>query len=346
MQGPLAHGQVDPETGSYTSAIGCMSPVGTVLEGYHIIFSIDPSAVNKRRLVAKIPLPRGRSPSYMHSMAFTANHHILIAEPMHMSPMAVMRGRPLGEGGLFLGNGTIFQVVDRKTGAVRQFDVPSFLFGHIVNAWEEDGDIFIDLTWYTMKSFSFFHIFQFKILRDKAARDAWPMTQIRRFQLKADGGVVETVLLPTESATAFELPKTNVLVQGKPYCIFYGLQTHAYRYDQNQSSVAPGPFGAMAIGKRNLCTGARSGWYGPNEFPGEMEFIPDPNGKAEDDGVLLGIVFDGNSNSSYFQILDAKTMTRVAKAQLPIRVPFPVHSSFFPVDVSNPSRSNESITIV
>merc|ERR1719487_101396 len=170
-----------------------------------------------------------------------------------MSPLAVMRGKPLGAGGLWLGNGTIFQVMDRKTGKVREYNVPSFLFGHIVNAWDEGSDVVLDLTWYTMKSFSFFHLFQFKILRNKTARDAWPNSQIRRFRLKADGSVVETSLLPDETSTTFELPKTNELMQGKPYCIFYGFQAHAYRYDQDQSSTTEGPFGAAAIGKRNIC---------------------------------------------------------------------------------------------
>ena len=40
----------------------------------------------------------------------------------------------------------------------------------------------------------------------------------------------------------------------------------------------------------------------PNEYPSEVQFVPDPHGLAEDDGVLLSMVFDANSNSSYFQV--------------------------------------------
>merc|ERR1719487_1968153 len=112
------------------------------------------------------------------------------------------------------------------------------------------------------------------------------------------------------------------------------------------NSTKGGPFGAVGLAKRNLCTGERLGWYEPNMYPSEVEFVPNPSGTAEDDGVLLGIVFDGNTNSSFFQILDAQTMKRLAKAPLPIKVPFPVHSSFFPGDAASRGPGYESLTMV
>merc|ERR1712039_1017384 len=144
-------------------------------------------------------------------------------------------------------------------------------------------------------------------------------------------GVANDNLFPNEQGlNDFEVPKINEAFRGKEYCISYMMQFHSYEYHKDQNSLNSGPFGAVGLAKRNVCTGERMGWYEPNHYPSEVEFIADPFGAAEDDGVLLGIVFDGNTNSSYFHVLDAKTMKQVAKAPLPIRTPFLVHSSFFP----------------
>merc|ERR1712224_564934 len=84
-------------------------------------------------------------------------------------------------------------------------------------------------------------------------------------------------------------------------------------YDKNQSSIEGGPFGAVGLAKRNLCTGERFGWYEPNSYPSEMQFVANPAGTAEDDGVLLSMVFDGNIGKSYLHVLDARTMKRLAR---------------------------------
>ena len=48
--------------------------------------------------------------------------------------------------------------------------------------------------------------------------------------------------------------------------------------------------------------------------PGEPIFVPDPKGKAKDDGVLLCVVLDGYAEKSYLLVLDAKTMEEVGRA--------------------------------
>lgn len=330
LMGTMAHGHVDPDTQVFTGVMGCISPVGPVLEDHHIVFTIDPAKPRERRLLADIPLPRGRQASYMHSMATTKNYVILIAEPLHLDVEKLLLGHPLGEGGLALGNETLFQVVDRRNGAVRSFSAPGFLHGHVVNAWEDGDDILFDLTWYSKESFSFFHVFLMKNLMNKTARDQWELNKLMRYRLHASGAVTSNPTLPEELSTSFELPKMNPNFHGSEYCTFYGWQVHAYRYDLNQSAAEAGPFAAVAIAKRNVCTGEQSGFYRPNQYPSEHEFIADPKGQAEDDGALLGFVFDANTDTTYFHVLDAKTMTELARAPVPVRIPFAVHVSFFP----------------
>ena len=45
-------------------------------------------------------------------------------------------------------------------------------------------------------------------------------------------------------------------------------------------------------------------------------------GTDEDDGVLMGIVFDANRNTSFLQVVNASTVQRMAKAELHMRVNF------------------------
>jgi torulene dioxygenase len=68
----------------------------------------------------------------------------------------------------------------------------------------------------------------------------------------------------------------------KPYKYFYGWE------------VVDTP-GNSAIVKFNLETKERTVWKQPGCVPGEPIFIPKPNGKAEDEGVILSVVLDSAS---------------------------------------------------
>ena len=48
-------------------------------------------------------------------------------------------------------------------------------------------------------------------------------------------------------------------------------------------------------------------WFKESHYPGEMFFIPNPEGVEEDDGVLITVSFDGEREQSYVMLLDAKT---------------------------------------
>jgi carotenoid cleavage dioxygenase-like enzyme len=331
MLGTMAHAAEDLDTGIMTGAMGCVG----IQDNYHIVFTIEPSAPNTRKILSKIHLPSGRRPSYMHALGYTPHYIVLVADPLYMNMVSVLKGDPLGEGGLETNSDpTLFHLVDRKTGAVRTLKAPGFIFGHILNTFEDGEDIVIDLTWYSANNattLGWMNRWLLSYMMSEPIREAWPRGQVVRYRLKANDEVEEARLFADENgANDFEAPKINEEFQGLKYCISYFMQFHTYEYDKDPTSVQSGPFGAVGIAKRNLCTGERSGWYEPNTYPSEVQFVPNPSGSAEDDGILLSMVFDGNRNASYFQILDARTMMRIAKAPLPIKTPFLIHASWFP----------------
>merc|ERR1711953_391004 len=293
--------------------------------------NINPEDPTKRTVLAKVELENGRPYSYMHSMGYTASHVVIVAQPIHIDLMKTAKGHVL-EDAMYLGNGTLFVAVNRYDGTHRNFPlVESFFFGHIINTFEEDGDIIMDLTYYKAdENLAFIKLFARNNFHNETFYADFTLPKVVRFRLTKDGRVEQTDLLPEDNNTILELPTLDERKIGKEYCVFYPFQILANAYDESKNSTKVGPSAATAIGKRNICTGERSGFYAAEEYPTEPKFIPNPHGTAEDDGVLVGFVYNATGRSSFVQILDAKSMNRIATAQLPVRTHFFFHSSFFP----------------
>ena len=62
----------------------------------------------------------------------------------------------------------------------------------------------------------------------------------------------------------------------------------------------------------------------------EFCFVPAAPDAAEDDGVLMGYVFDRDTGRSDLRILDAATLDDVAAVHLPGRVPAGFHGNWAP----------------
>jgi carotenoid cleavage dioxygenase len=71
---------------------------------------------------------------------------------------------------------------------------------------------------------------------------------------------------------------------------------------------------------------------GADRVPGEGVFVPDPDGRAEDDGWVIAYVYDAARDSSDFVIIDARDFAAppIARVPLPQRVPFGFHGSWIP----------------
>ena len=64
----------------------------------------------------------------------------------------------------------------------------------------------------------------------------------------------------------------------------------------------------------------------------ETVFIPREPGAAEDDGWLMSVVHDANSNRGELVVLDASAFGSepVARVLLPTRVPYGFHGNWVP----------------
>lgn len=70
--------------------------------------------------------------------------------------------------------------------------------------------------------------------------------------------------------------------------------------------------------------------FGAERSLGEFVFYPSSADAAEDDGVLMGYVYDRPSDRSELALLDGQTLADVARIKLPHRVPAGFHGNWVP----------------
>ncbi len=103
---------------------------------------------------------------------------------------------------------------------------------------------------------------------------------------------------------------------------------HRYGY---APAVRGGGDGDSVLYKHDLVTGttARRS-FGAGKSLGEFVFQPSGPDAAEDDGVLMGFVYDAPADRSELAILDAGSLETIASIQLPHRVPAGFHGNWLP----------------
>jgi carotenoid cleavage dioxygenase-like enzyme len=68
-------------------------------------------------------------------------------------------------------------------------------------------------------------------------------------------------------------------------------------------------------------------WTEEGCFPGEPVFVARRDGEHEDDGILLSVVL-GPSGNSFLLVLDARSLSELARAHVPHHIPFGFHGMF------------------
>jgi carotenoid cleavage dioxygenase len=103
---------------------------------------------------------------------------------------------------------------------------------------------------------------------------------------------------------------------------------HRYGY---APTVGEGTSGSDVLLKHDFVGGgavARS--FGVGKALSEFVFQPSSPDAAEDDGVLMGYVYDHAADRSELAIVDAQTLEDVASVKLPHRVPAGFHGNWVP----------------
>ncbi len=70
-------------------------------------------------------------------------------------------------------------------------------------------------------------------------------------------------------------------------------------------------------------------WREKGCYPGEAVFVPRPHPRGEDDGVALSVVLDTRRRRSFLLVLDARSFTEIARAEVPHHIPYGFHGNLY-----------------
>ncbi|MHC9294212.1 carotenoid oxygenase family protein [Mycobacterium sp. LTG2003] len=104
---------------------------------------------------------------------------------------------------------------------------------------------------------------------------------------------------------------------------------HRYGYAVGYTPHAPGITAPESILRHDLATGTSEHVsFGPGREPGEFVFVPSGPDSEENDGVLMGFVYDHAADRSDLILLDGQTLETVATVHIPVRVPHGFHGNW------------------
>lgn len=300
-----AHPHYDPHTNQIYNYLIKYGKKST-----YTIYSIDKGS-SERKILASIPVDE---PSYMHSFAITKNYLILTEFPFVVRPLdLILKGKA------FIKNfewqperGTRFIVIDRHTGKqVGCYVTEPFFAFHHANAFEDENVLKLDIVTYSDAS-----IITTIDLNCVTAQN-YPST-LKRYSLDLKAGKIHSERILSSSC---EFPGINEKHDGQKYRFVY----LAGFKDKDLVN-------AECLYKVNTETKECLKWQENGSFPGEPVFLPSPQAKAEDGGVLLTVVMDDKAKCSFLLILNAKNFKEVARVNAPHLIPQGFHGKFFSDD--------------
>jgi all-trans-8'-apo-beta-carotenal 15,15'-oxygenase len=255
-----------------------------------------------------------------HDFAVTENYLVFAFAPQYLSFFGMLMGRsPVGSSTWRPARGTEIVVVPIDCpSAMRRFHVDAFVMEHVVNAFEDAGELVIDCTYY--RDPTGLEAFVGSILRGRL--DGPLSCQLRRLRVPMEHDVVKSELLLDRCV---ELPRVAPAVEARRHRHVYALDFGSGREDE--------VFGAVL--KYDLERSAVDVYRpGPRRYAGEGVFVPRPNGGGEDEGWVLTMVYDADADASALEILDARSLGDgpVGRCWFDHPIPFGFHGAWAPRD--------------
>jgi len=191
---------------------------------------------------------------------------------------------------------------------VRWFDVEPCYVYHPFNAYDDDNNIVVDVTRHP-KMFA---------TENRGPNEGAPTFD--RWTIDLLGGKVLEERLDDRGQ---EFPRIDERLVGRQHRFGYAVRFGALGAKAEEVS--------NELIKHDMATGnSQTTSFGKSCEAGEFVFVPASEDSAEDDGVLMGFVYDGETDRSDLVFLDAGSLERVATAHLPTRVPHGFHGNFVP----------------
>jgi carotenoid cleavage dioxygenase-like enzyme len=252
-------------------------------------------------------------PAYMHAFSATQRYVILAEYPLFVRPLdLLLRRKPFIDNYRWLpGKATRFHVFDKDgRGLVATYEAPAFFAFHHVNAFDDGAAIVVDIAAYDDAAI----IDDFLLANVFGGSAPFARPAFRRYRLIPGRSAAE---IEVGSAQSLELPRVGATQAANRYRFAYGVAS-----DESERGIF------NRIVKFDVDEQRAAGWSQARAYPGEPVFVARPGSVDEDDGVLLSVVFDADTVTSYLLVLDARDLRELARAEAPHRIPFGFHGMF------------------
>ncbi len=282
-----AHPKIDPDTGEMFN-FGIDYGAKTTLTPYRI----------DKGVVTRLPPVVLRRPVMNHDFVLTSRYLVFCLAPIVLLMRPFVLGLKSYDRALCWDTSLptrILLVPRNGSDKPRYIETDAFFQFHFANGFEEDGALVLDLARYPD-----YHTIG-QALRDYW-KSEWPshgMASLTRMRVDLATGKAESRTY--DSGTANEFPCINPAYVGKRQRYAYIACNPADRKIGLQQQLAKIDFETGAVTRHD---------FGPGGYPGEPLFIAtDPRG-AEDDGVVVTLVFDAGRRRTEIVGLERATWRR------------------------------------
>lgn len=276
-----AHPHIDPNTKELYN-FGMVPGKQMGLQTYKV------DANNKMTMLGKIILRDGQ---FCHDFALSGNYMIHFITPLVASMPKFLFGLDSFFGAMQYKPelGADIALTPRSGGAPIMIKTDAFLAGHIVGAWDEGDNVFVDICT-TSDAGLFDDVANYKRADFKGFND----NKVHRYQINVKTRQVSCELM---SDMPLEFPRINHDYECKP---------SDWAYFGGSTRVGEGGLYRATI-KMNRQTADLDIYdFGPNCWAMEPVFIPRPDGKEEDDGWVMTWVYQAEKRRTDVAIFDAK----------------------------------------
>ena len=254
--------------------------------------------------------------TFIHDFAITPNYCLLFQNPLLFNPIPFALGQKgAAECIKFLADKPtkVWLIPRDSTQPMQQLEIESGFIFHHANAFEQGDEIIVDSVSY--QNFpALDHELDYRDVRFEEV----PPGQLWRYRLNLRTSDTSRQLIDRRTV---DFPYIHPNLVGKKHrWIFIG----AVHQTEGNAPL-------QAILKIDPETGEQQIWSAaPKGFVGEPIFVPRPNGTLEDDGWVLTVVYDAESDRSDVVILDGTNLNSgpIAKLHLKHHLPYGLHGSF------------------
>eukprot|EP01035_Chromulina_nebulosa_P018443 gene18443-24150_t len=237
--------------------------------------------------------------------------------------------------------------------AIAYYEAPPMFSYHHFNAYEENNNIIVDLSGYdnadivnSKHGFLYFENMKNPELRKLEEREGRCYRYTLPLPNKESINSNNPIKVSPQILSAIDVNGNEYTLDLMRINPNFSTKKHRYSYSYTGFASPDKPYfgeyldwGIIKLDHQlaeQISTGVLSNsstcilWKEDNAYPTEPQFIPNPQGIDEDDGVVLIQVYDTNKQQTYLLVLDAKNMTEIARAYTNFKVPMTFHGDFIP----------------